>query len=814
LAPDIAAQQAAVARMSPEAKQKAYEQEVAALDSRLGRLEAYVGGFPKSLIDVAALAQSLTTPQAAFEFVRDQVAIEPYTGVMKGARGTLVTRGGNALDRALLLAALLKELGVAATIAHGTLPADRAQALAAETAARPAACELIAQSVAGLPAAARSSTAAGAAGVDVRGSIRARRAELDSTIQASARTLQSSLQARGLKSSPSSGASYAGRFEHHYWVRAEIDGKDVGLDPSFRSATFGQAFVEVGGTDDPESLPDEWFQTLEFQVVTEHLQGTSLERAEVLSYTVRASALFGANVRLAIMPRTATPDVNEFRATLIVGDETTEGRPFGLRGVSGGEEAGDAESSGLGQNRTAGDLFGGAFGGGEEKKPAPASRPAPKGGSAGPPLARVALEVVSKSPDAPEARYRRVIADRAEPRDGGVQLQPALADDGAIRTLLLQVWDGTVGVGPTQPLYVFEAELAAMKAAESYEKKVRAAVYLGQELQVDDVPGPMLSAELVNYFFASDGAQGRLRQQAGKAARRFYERPRLAFFRHGVAVADWGNPRSGRRFEEGIDLLNAPFVFTGPAAEAADLALRLGIVDTTLERTRFGGRPVFNALPLFAAAVDQKIPTEVFEPSQRAALDRLDLPVSIKSVLVEDLTAGHALVLPSRLVTLNGTRTFGWWSVDPASGYAIGRMELGGAQGLAEVTKTHERVTKWTEIYVKFMGGVLRCYMTALAENLGSVEFDGIKPTITLNQGGPGESPMPEFNKLVECAIEKACDALEELLTDAMTEAALFQEAEAVEEIIAKLVEKEAINQAGSGANEICNAVMNKALGG
>jgi hypothetical protein len=183
-------------------------------------------------------------------------------------------------------------------------------------------------------------------------------------------------------------------------------------------------------------------------------------------------------------------------------------------------------------------------------------------------------------------------------------------------------------------------------------------------------------------------------------------------------------------------------------------------------------------------------------------------------VIEEDLSTGHAVVVPSRLVVLNGRRTFGWWSIDLTTGYAIGRMELGGAQGLAEVTKTHERVTKWTEIYVKFMGGVLNCYMTALQEALGGVEFDGIKPKVTLNQGGPGESPMPEFTKLVECAIEKACDALAELLTDAMSEAALYSEAEALEEMIAKWLEEKMIEKAGSQANEICNAAVNKAIGG
>lgn len=58
--------------------------------------------FPAELTDVDALADSLKTPAEVFAFVRDRIAFEPYRGIMKGAQGTLLTRGGNSVERALL----------------------------------------------------------------------------------------------------------------------------------------------------------------------------------------------------------------------------------------------------------------------------------------------------------------------------------------------------------------------------------------------------------------------------------------------------------------------------------------------------------------------------------------------------------------------------------------------------------------------------------------------------------------------------------------------------------------------------------------
>ena len=64
-----------------------------------------------------------------FSFVRDEIGYESYRGSLRGARGTLWSNAGNALDQASLLIALLRASGVPARYAQGTLSDSLSQEL-------------------------------------------------------------------------------------------------------------------------------------------------------------------------------------------------------------------------------------------------------------------------------------------------------------------------------------------------------------------------------------------------------------------------------------------------------------------------------------------------------------------------------------------------------------------------------------------------------------------------------------------------------------------------------------------------------------
>ncbi len=69
----------------------------------------------------AAVARLPAEWEAPLFFVQGAIGYVPYAGSVRGARGTLESGGGNAVDQALLLAALLRARGVETRLARGRL---------------------------------------------------------------------------------------------------------------------------------------------------------------------------------------------------------------------------------------------------------------------------------------------------------------------------------------------------------------------------------------------------------------------------------------------------------------------------------------------------------------------------------------------------------------------------------------------------------------------------------------------------------------------------------------------------------------------
>lgn len=77
----------------------------------------------------AVLNQSDFESEIIIDFVRDRICFEQYPGLLRGSKGTLMSRAGNALDQSFLLASLLRDAGYDARIVRGELDSHSATIL-------------------------------------------------------------------------------------------------------------------------------------------------------------------------------------------------------------------------------------------------------------------------------------------------------------------------------------------------------------------------------------------------------------------------------------------------------------------------------------------------------------------------------------------------------------------------------------------------------------------------------------------------------------------------------------------------------------
>ncbi|MDQ7842824.1 MAG: transglutaminase domain-containing protein [Armatimonadota bacterium] len=196
-------------------------------------------------------------------FVQAEIRYEPYAGAVRGPRGTLLARAGNSLDRALLLAAMLRTAGHRVRFAQGALsPAQAEQLVRAAFPAR----EPSFKSGSGLMTITR-------------------------------RALQHFLllgnalsQARFGPPEGDAGA-WARTVEEarrHVWVQVERDGRWLDLDTS-PGVAYGHSLVPAEFVRD--ELDTAVFPVVEISVEVEMLQDGRREVRTVLRHAVRAADL-------------------------------------------------------------------------------------------------------------------------------------------------------------------------------------------------------------------------------------------------------------------------------------------------------------------------------------------------------------------------------------------------------------------------------------------------------------------------------------------------------------------------------------------
>ncbi|MBV8655344.1 MAG: hypothetical protein JO160_04815 [Candidatus Eremiobacteraeota bacterium] len=221
-----------------------------------------------------ALAAQVPTIESAFAWVRDNVRYEAYDGILRGSKGTLYARAGNAADRAMLLAALLQINKIPVRIATGELPPAQAE-------------RLYARIFEPDPSGANPDPS-------MRGPVMAR------IFDRGRRDYHLMLAALGNGVPAVTAPSHddvVKEIQSHAWVQAQRDGQWIDLDPSFRDATVGQSYAAAQQTYDKPPVP--LMQQVTIRVTTERLVNGVLVKDVALEQTVPAYQIIDKQVYLA-----------------------------------------------------------------------------------------------------------------------------------------------------------------------------------------------------------------------------------------------------------------------------------------------------------------------------------------------------------------------------------------------------------------------------------------------------------------------------------------------------------------------------------
>ncbi|MGH9408792.1 MAG: transglutaminase domain-containing protein [Vicinamibacterales bacterium] len=670
----------AAAEGAPQAPQGVAEPP--SLASSLNAVQVDAAALPATATDPAAKAAALGgSVDAVFAFVRDQVRDEVYAGVLRGARGTLLAGAGNASDKSLLLASLLRARGLPVRFVRGHLAADRAAAIVDQmfdSVAKPGRLTVPPPQPGDPPARA------------------AARALVDGW-NVNADEVQSVLRRDGVslgQNPPTPRSTLVAEASDHTWIEVQQRDSWTALDPTFRDAKLGQAFAPADARSN--DLPAALAHIITIRIVADERTGSTITSHDVLRYRDSAAALNGTlvvlNTPIAVAPTgwTATPFIQ-------IGDRLFSGRPFTANGVIK-KSIGKSVTNGL-------SAVAEAFG----STPAPA----PAQGD----LAAVWIVVDFQTPDGHTETVRRAMLDRIGPaarvshQEGAAALAPiALRDNRPVALVGLYACEFSTGGFPAG---FAAAQLASTVPALRAAAPLAAAVASGRQLadaerpRVDGLVSALpslLHASALAFYRASQASLELVRGKASADVWFYDAAPRLVITSLEVVPAPDGKTA---RLESSIDLRRNDMRVVSAAADGSQVVwanVLRGVLDGALEQTFFGDRasatsPLVRGVST-VAVFDEARAANARRLAVRAPdlLAPLHLPDVARARMQAALDDGRtALVTPDRALPVHGEPHVGWWQIDLATGETLGVLETGLHQDLEEDEEIVTTVsTAWT----------------------------------------------------------------------------------------------------------------------
>jgi hypothetical protein len=563
-------------------------------------------------------------PARIFEFVRDQIGYEVYTGALRGPRGTLLAMAGNSVDKAAVLATLLQQSGQRARYARGSLADVRARLLVESLwVARPSTAPSESATSPSLKAAAD--------------------AMLDG-LQKDFAIVRDQVRAAGV--GPGRGVTdtetLVKEASRHYWVQWWSEGHWVDLDPSFRDAVVGRAYAPADEMTD--ALPDSVYHRVELRVQLEEQDGDHSSRRVILRHNARAADLSGVDLVLIHRAEAWSGPLRSYQDALASGIASTgRVKPVLLTGPVAW---------------TAGAPF--------------FARPPQASGMEG---MSAMLRGAGTRNTTPIATMEIVEIDFIDPQ-------------GQKETVVREIFDlaGPARRAASRPLTAEELNQRAGDRARDLATDVYSLLVLtggvdawhaGSTLPDSVPPEPRAALRRLGVAFAmvSDGLASRMERADGNVVRFYPDSPRLL-------VAELTQRAGKQRVALDLRRDRARAVAQRPdAASAHSAVLARGVVEGVIERALSEWMAVsFSAQPgvwtvgmstsaLFARARTAGVPILVL-PRDKERLDA-SVPDDARARLQADVDRGYLAVVPQRPIPVDGAARIAWWQIDPRTGTTV-----------------------------------------------------------------------------------------------------------------------------------------------
>ncbi len=594
------------------------------------------GADPYIVAEATALHND---PNQIFAFVRDQVGFDIYSGSLRGARGTLWTMAGNALDRASLLIALLTAAGYTAQYVQGALTSTQATQILQQI---------------------FSNTPLGVLGCLPSGTTPA---------------------------NPVTNSTFLTTLEQHFWVQyAQGSGPFQNADPSFSTSVLGQVYGTPATTFTtiPDNLKNTVYVELDAETYTQAsalLGGNGFSSTPVLTQTFATAELVGRPLALGHLVSTNTTSslfsatTNTYTPYLTYGnttdpsqDETITGTqyqefltsfPLGsvvLTGVFLQFQVTDPSGNSETYSKTLFDRVGYAArqNGGSTQVTVPASATA----------AFTPVDITTID----------VSASLQNPS----QVQSFGASATAIQSQL--------------------APLVTQTAALSSPPTPAQNQALQQEQNIAEL-STMATGRLIATAFANLSDQTDVATASANYVKAYFNSPRLITVTNKVTTAQSSATITEELDLLKDDKYSIPL--PGQNSTTATVAYNFlrGVVESVDESemsqglaqnyTPQNGTTLLAAgsvADIFSAAQTQGIGTILLTPSDISTVSTLPISADAQARIVTALESNLLVFAPLAMVSLNAINTYGWYQIDPTTGLTESVAEDGAHQGIVDYT--------------------------------------------------------------------------------------------------------------------------------